>query len=237
MKAQWLENTMPAFEAAFEQADGMELDVQLARCGSPVVFHDDDLTRIFNRPGTIADYDADELAEFVPVVVDDFIGPYEGWAPSAEERIPRLDAVLNAVPEGFFVNVEIKAPHVRLRSATAATAQVLKEIPGNYIVSSFNPIELARFSRLHSTPLAFLYEPTSNVVLRNGWPAALLGIAGLRAIHPSWKLVSADLVERAHLRGWKVNVWTVNDRARAAWLESLGVDGIISDTPDLLRPS
>lgn len=234
MNRQALENTMPAFELAFGASDGIELDVQLARCGAPVVFHDDSLHRIFGKPGAIEDYSAEELAKFEPRVSDEYRGPYEGWKPTADERIPLLTDVLAAVPDGFFVNVEIKAPKVRRRTPTAAVADVLSEITGNYLVSSFNPIELGRFSRLNDTPTAFLYEPQSNLVLRNGWPAAVLGLGGLAALHPNWKLVSADLVERAHARGWKVNVWTVNDPQIGAWLQRLGVDALISDTPDRL---
>lgn len=234
MNRRALENTLPAFEAAFTEADGIELDVQLARCGTPVVFHDDFLDRIFGKPGGIGDYSADELATLVPCVSERYAGPFEGWQPTGEERIPRLNDVLARVPDGFLVNVEIKAPKVRMRTPTAAVAQVLEEIPGNYLVSSFNPIELGRFSRLHDAPLAFLYEPDSNLVLRNGWPAAVLGLAGLAALHPNWKLVSADLVERAHRRGWKVNVWTVNEPRRVQCLGDLGVDAVISDVPDVV---
>ena len=230
-----LENTRPAFEAAFASADGIELDVQLARCGTPVVFHDDSLDRIFGRPGSVEDFSADELATFAPRSSDRYRGPHEGWVASAEERIPRLADVLRAVPDGFFVNIEIKAPRVRVRTPTAAAAQVIEEVPGEYLVSSFNPIELGRFSRLNSTPIALLYEPQSNLVLRNGWPAAVLGLAGLAALHPNWKLVSADLIERAHARGWKVNVWTVNDPDRGRWLADLGVDALISDVPDVIQ--
>ena len=96
-------------------------------------------------------------------------------------------------------------------------------------------MELARFVGLNRrVPVAFLYDPGSTYVLRQGWPAPLLGLAGLAAIHPNWKLVSPDLVERAHARGWKVNVWTVNDPQRAQWLEREGIDSVISDAPDRL---
>lgn len=235
MNRRALENTMPAFELAFEHADGMELDVQLAKCGTPVVFHDDTLERIYGRPGAIEDYAAVELAEFEPRAWEDYQGPYQGWVPTADERIPTLEEVLGAVPDGFLVNVEIKAPRVRVRTPTSATAQVLSEHPGNYIVSSFNPIELGRFSRQHDAPLALLYSPDEGLVLRHGWPAEVLELAGLAALHPNWKLVSADMVERAHARGWKVNVWTLNDPVPVRWMQSIGVDGVISDTPDAIR--
>lgn len=234
MNRQALENTLPAFEAALAHADGVELDVQLARCGTPVVFHDDNLARIFGQPGTVADYSASELAQFAPRANEHYRGPYEGWQPTADERIPTLQRVLDALGSELFVNVEIKAPRVMLRTPTAAVAQMLGERRGDYLVSSFNPIELARFARLSDRPTAFLYDPDSNLVLRNGWPAAVLRLTGLRALHPNYKLVSLDLVERAHRRGWAVNVWTVNDPAHAAWLRAAGVDALITDVADEL---
>jgi len=236
MNRRALENTIPAFRLARDHADGVELDVQLARCGTPVVFHDDTLEKIFGVPGVIADYTAQELGKLVPCPSDDFAIPYEGWKPSAQERVPRLEDVLDLFDADFLVNVEIKAPTLKWRTPTTAVARALASRRGNYLVSSFNPVELARFRGLNrQVPVALLYEPNSSLVLRQGWPAPVLGLGGLVAIHPNWKLVSADLVERAHARGWAVNVWTVNDPQRAAWLERDGVDGVISDAPDTLR--
>ncbi len=237
MNRRALENTIPAFELAKRYADGVELDVQLARCGTPVVFHDDHLARIFGVPGTTEDYSAEELGRFEPRPADDYPCPGgEDWTPSTEERIPTLAAVLDLLGSEMFVNVEIKAPRIRRKTPTAAVAEMLAARSGNYIVSSFNPVELARFRRLLPTvPIGYLFDPGSNLVLRQGWPAPVLGIGGLEAVHPNWKLVSRDMVERAHARGWKVNVWTVNDPERAAWLAREGVDAVISDVPDLVR--
>lgn len=236
MNRRALENTLPAFELARTHADGVELDVQLARCGTPVVFHDDALSRIFGIPGTIEDFTAEELSRLAPAPVSDFHAPEGNWTPSAEERIPTLAEALDLLGSEFFVNIEIKAPRLRRRTPTAAVAEMLSERRGHYVVSSFNPVELARFRRLcPSVPIGYLFDPRSNVVLRQGWPAPVLGLGGLSAIHPNFKLVSPDLVERAHARGWKVNVWTVNDPDRAAWLVREGVDGLISDAPDRIR--
>jgi glycerophosphoryl diester phosphodiesterase len=235
MNRRALENTLPALAMARDFADGVELDVQLARCGTPVVFHDDALEQIFGVPGVIGDYTAAELAELEPSPSSDFSIPYSDWKPSPEERIPTLAQALDLFDDDFLVNVEIKAPTVRLETATASVAQMLDERSGNYLVSSFNPIELARFARLNRrVPIALLFGPDSNYVLRQGWSAPVLGVAGLVAIHPNWKLVSPDLIERAHGRGWRVHVWTVNDAERAAWLRREGVDAIISDVPDVL---
>ena len=50
---------------------------------------------------------------------------------------------------------------------------------------------------------------------------------------PSHELVNADLVRKCHEKNIKVIPWTVNDKNRIEELKSLGVDGIISDYPDL----
>lgn len=235
MNRRALENTLPALEMARDDADGVEFDVQLARCGTPVLFHDDTLEPIFGIPGTIAQFTAEELAELEPAPSPDYAIPHPEWRPSPDERIPTLQAALDLFGEGFLVNLEIKAPTVRWSTATAAVADALQTRRGDYIVSSFNPLELGRFARRNRrVPTALLFGPESSLPLRGGWSAPLLGLTTLQAIHPNWKLVSPDLIERAHDRGWDVNVWTVNDSERADWLVREGVDAVISDVPDRL---
>lgn len=43
------------------------------------------------------------------------------------------------------------------------------------------------------------------------------------------------MVRRWHGRGRAVNVWTVDDPREIAWLAALGVDGIITNRPDVAR--
>lgn len=50
---------------------------------------------------------------------------------------------------------------------------------------------------------------------------------------PAWELVTKDLVEQCHRRSIKLIPWTVNDKTKLEELKQLGVDGIISDYPDL----
>ncbi len=50
---------------------------------------------------------------------------------------------------------------------------------------------------------------------------------------PDQSLVNAMLIEKCHKRNIKVIPWTVNDKATISRLKSLGVDGLISDYPDL----
>ena len=52
---------------------------------------------------------------------------------------------------------------------------------------------------------------------------------------PEYKLVTEDLVKRCHEQNIKVIPWTVNDKPTIDRLKTMGVDGIISDYPNLLN--
>lgn len=221
-----LENTLPAFEfAVLRGMDGVELDVQLAACGTPVVFHDDNLERLYGISGTVREMTAMELRALCPV------NPERFDADPRDMGIPTLDEVLRLLPDvDFLVNVEIKSSRLELRSPTRATAEVLSKHHHEFVVSSFNPVELARLARMSpGLRLGFLYDVSEPLMLRTGWPARILQLTGLAALHPNWALVSPWLVDWAHGRGLEVNVWTVNDRERVKWLEREGVDAVITD--------
>lgn len=221
-----LENTIPAFEHAVRLGmDGVELDVQLAKCGTPVVFHDQSLERLYGVSKTVKDLVADELFALVP------LNPSRFDADPTRMGVPSLAQVLEGLPvQDFTVNVEIKSASLEWRSPTKATAEVLQSAKHEFIVSSFNPVELARMSRILPTMrLGFLYDRDEPMMLRTGWPTRLLTLAGLSALHPNWSLVNPWLIEWAHDRQLDVNVWTVNDPARVAWLRGEGVDAIITD--------
>ena len=103
-----------------------------------------------------------------------------------------------------------------------------------------------------AVPRVALVEPATWVP-GSGWLAGLdpagygpqaggaLGCAaagrdiGAAWLSPSDVMTSADLVAAAHREGLRTVVWTVNDPARMADLVELGVDGIVTDRPDLLR--
>src|SRR5690606_38084271 len=58
---------------------------------------------------------------------------------------------------------------------------------------------------------------------------------GHDAIHPHDITVDLELVEAAHAAGLAINVWTVDDPDRMRQLAELGVDGIITNVPDVAR--
>ena len=216
------ENTVEAFRHAAELgAEWVELDVRLSADGVLVVHHDARL------PDGRA---IDELA-----------------AAGFPASLATLDQALDAC-DGMGVNVEIK--HDRgdrdRHVARAAVGRLAERAPlaspervegtgpafGALLVSSFDraSIDLVHElePRLFTAALGFDVGPVA------AWLAGTAA-AGHAAVNPWDPLVDADLVARAHAEGLEVNVWTVDDPARMAELVGLGVDGIITNVPDVAR--
>lgn len=210
------ENTTDAVELARAQgADAVEIDVQLARCGSLVVFHDDSLERVAGVPGTVAGRSLAELRR-LPLVTGG--------------RVATLDEIFEAAGE-LAVNVEIKSANPATSGPLCrAVAAHLAAHPrrGDVLISSFDPAALARLRRaLPGVPMAYLFHQRQAFPLRSGWPARLVA----DAVHPEHVLVTRSSMRRWRARGLLVNPWTVDDPPRLRALARLGVDGVFTNDP------
>jgi glycerophosphoryl diester phosphodiesterase len=77
---------------------------------------------------------------------------------------------------------------------------------------------------------------TAGFQLRDhGSVARMVKAAGGRLWSPEYRDIDAARLEEAHALGLRVIVWTVNDPAVIAKVLAMGVDGIISDRPDVVR--
>jgi glycerophosphoryl diester phosphodiesterase len=183
-----------------------------------VVFHDTDLQRMAARAERIADLDFPELR-----AIDLGNGAHA----------PLLSDVLDLVlRRGKRVNVEIKSDVPDLRALVAATAEALlarsKAERALLVVSSFEPNALRMLQQAApSFAVGFLF---SNAEQEQHAPE-------LRNYgeHPRYSHVNKQTLQGFADRAGFVNVWTVNDPAEAKRLSALGVDGIISDVPDVIR--
>ena len=96
------------------------------------------------------------------------------------------------------------------------------------IFSSFFPTNLVIARRLLPS------IPRGQLILEGisgWWQRAAGNFMTLDAEHPFTADVTADSVKRAHTKGRRVHVWTVNDPVDMRHLRSLGVDGIFTDNP------
>lgn len=211
------ENTLEAFRAAAEQgAHGIELDVRRTADDVLVVYHDAHL-----RDGRlIRELSAEELPDFVPTL-----------------------AAALASADDLWINVEVKnlpgdPDYDAEHGLSIAVAALLDgfDTAGRVLVSSFDISSVDRIRQIDPT------IPVGWLVFAQADPASLIERAvahGMQAIHPHEVLVDASFVARAAAAGLEVNVWTVDDLQRIRQLIEMGVDGIITNTPqpaaELLR--
>lgn len=223
------QNTMAAFLQAAEMgADGIELDVHLSADGQAVVIHNDTVDETTDGSGPVRQMTAAQLQS---LDAGRWFDPrFTG------ERIPTLEEVFAELGQRLFINVEIKAETGYHPSEQEAEAVRLIEdyhMVERVIVSSFSPSSLRRVHRLNPRiPLGFLYESA-----QPGWLPLLIHrfYAPLTAWHPDLKRVDAGYVSLARRRQQRVNVWTVNAADDMRRMRDLGVDGIITNYPDVLR--
>lgn len=211
--ARFPENTVDAFRGARGLgADWVELDVRRTADDALAVHHD----------ATLADGRA-----LVALRAADL--------PAA---VPDLAAALDACA-GMGVNVEIKNFPVDVdfdpeaRIVDAVLGVLAAGLPaGGVVVSCFHLPTLDRVRAARpDLDTAWLVAPSRDPLALVDQAAA----AGHPGIHPYAELVDAAYVARAHAAGLFVNAWTVDDPHRMAELVDLGVDGIVTNTPDVAR--
>lgn len=217
------ENTIPAFELAIQQhADMLELDVQRSSDGILVVFHDETTERWDGRHRPVATCSLAELRTL------DIGGAH----------IATLAEVCSLAREhNIRLNVELKALGIGAQVAHLLHAENVAHLT---LISSFSPDALreVQIADPH-LPRAYLmgtqtYSP--NVRLREAWPFQALRSIDARAWHPAYQLpLLSWIIPRVQRAGYQINVWTVDDLTEMRHLIDLNVDGIITNTPDVLH--
>ena len=203
------ENTVEAFRAAGELgATWVELDVRRTADGQLAVHHDAHLS------------DGRALVELV--------------AADLPAHVPSLaEALAACAPLG--VNVEIKnSPNDVDFDASAAIVEpvvaVIAACSQPILVSSFHSPTLDRVRAVDAS------VATAQLTFELGDPPRAIEravAAGHAALHPFDATVTPEVVALAHDAGLKVNVWTVDDPARIVALDEMGVDGIVTNVPDV----
>lgn len=234
------ENTLVAFDrAAALGADAIETDVRLTADGVVVVFHDEETGRLTGAEGTIEARTLEEVARldaafsFSPDGGATF--PLRGRGVS----VPTLAEALRRLPRMRF-NVDAKSEDPALAEGLA---RVLREsgAEARVCVGSFHDAQAERLGALLPGVCRFLPQgaATCHVLVaksRQECDACPPGydLADLPHRMGELTVVDAAVVAHFHARGIPVHVWTVDDEAEMRELLALGVDGIVTDRPDVL---
>lgn len=213
---------MPAFEGAVALGYRyLETDAHVTADGICLAFHDDRLDRVTDRQGVIAEL---PYAEVRQARVD------------GREPIPLLEDLLGAFPEA---RVNIDPKHDDAVDALAAVIRRADAVD-RVCIGSFSDDRLARLRAALGPRLCTSLGPRAVARLRGGSFGLPTGsFSGPCAQVPhkvkGVTLVDERFVSRAHAADLQVHVWTVDDRAEMDELLDLGVDGLMTDLPAVLK--
>ncbi|MFH8570934.1 glycerophosphodiester phosphodiesterase [Streptomyces sp. NPDC017993] len=205
------ENTLRSFvRAEHEGLDVIELDLHLSKDGALVVMHDADVDRTTDGTGPIAERTLAELRE-----LDAGRG----------ERIPVFEEVVDAVRAPLQAEIKDVA-------AAQALAEVMRsrDLVGRVDVISFHDEALAA--------IRTLLPGVRTALVGSRYGADVVDRAqavGASMLSLNIRRLTLELVERAHAAQLKVLGWTVNTHDHLRLARGLGLDGVVTDQPEIRR--
>lgn len=229
------ENTMEAYRLAVDAgADAIELDVHLSQDGELAVIHDDTVDRTTDGTGAVAGFSMRQLRRFDAGYnfsgggEDDF--PFRGGG----LRIPTLGEVLDWLPDGVGLVVEIKA-----RAAADAVVEALRDTPvrraGAVSVISFDEAAIERAHQLDpELTTGYLLVPSQPFEPALRW-AVEHGHLGVHPWDGDLGMDPAPMLAQAMAYGRRLGCYVVNDPERMEQLAAYGLWGFVTDVPDVAR--
>lgn len=220
------ENTIEAFRLAIEQeADGIELDIQMSADGQLVVIHDEKLNRTTNGKGLVVQHTYQQLKELNAAA--------HFKKGSLNEPIPLLSEVLELIkPTNLELNIELKNGVIPYTGMEEAVIRMVRQygMQDRVIFSSFNHYSVVKLAKLAPEIdsailyVAGLYQP---------WNYALP--LGIRSLHPYFYGAIPEIVSGAQQAGMKVRPYTVDKVDDLKRMIAIGVDAVITNYPLRMR--
>ncbi len=216
------ENSLSALENSIRMGvDMAEIDVQLTADSVVVVLHDEDLMRMTNDPRRIADVRYSEIEDLYLLSTDDRY--------HQTDRIATLEQYLEAARGRIQLMIELKyyRPNPLLAEKTAELVR-LYGMEDEVVYKSLNYSAVQQLNELitdSAIPVGYVSAAAVGDITR-------LPIDFLSVFHQN---ITPELMRSARNRGQKVYAWTVNDRDHAIAVLEKGVDGIITDYPEMTQ--
>ncbi len=235
------ENTMAAFQMALDLGvDMIELDVRNTHDEEIVVFHDETLDRTTNGAGPVHDY---TLAELKKLDAGSWFDPK-----FSDERIPTLKEVLDLVSSAkgkCKVLIEIKhMDHPHYHDFAEKLIDVIREEENGYDWIILQSMETDYIDAAHDydehvqTKKLMIGEDSAPLIAFYIETKMHLGHAKendrMKALNPEYHTLSTRRVFRMHARGFEVYTYSPNNREDMVKMLHMGVDGIITDFPEIL---
>ncbi len=206
------ENTLRSFQKAIELGvDAVELDVRKTKDNEIVVIHNVDVNKTTDGSGSVSDFTLEEIKRFVT---------------EKGEKIPTLTEVLDSVGKRVKVLVELKE--------TGIEEQVLglirqKGLIEKVVIVSFHEDALRKVRELDGE------VATGLIYVRHKNPIQAALELKAEYLLSLYRFTHSANIKKAHEKGLKVIVWTINNEEEVAEYRKKGVDGIATDRPDILN--
>lgn len=252
------ENTIPAMRKAIDLGmTTIEMDCHITKDRKVVVTHDPHINPLYARTPDGKDLSKEESKKYAIYQMDyaevrrfdmgtKFYDLYpqqqkmEAYIPLLEELIDSVQNYLEVkgLPQVFY-NIETKSVAKydnQLHPEPAVFVDLMVEVIERkgitpwVIIQSFDPRTLQelnkRYPHIRTSLLVSNQDSFEQNIERLGFIPVIYS--------PNFKLVTAELLQKCHEKQIKVIPWTVNTAEEIARLRALGVDGIITDYPNLL---
>ena len=204
------ENTLPAFQEAFsEGADGLEIDVRLSKDEKPIIFHDEDTSRLFQKSLEIKNTTYSELKSLGNI----------------ENRIPLLDEVLDFLPKNKHCFIEIKSD-----ANTVLFLDKLKIEKNNITFLSFDKNVIAALKNRFPNKMAFQNFHTLQIE-RYGIKKVLefYKKGNSDGLSIDIRDLSNKTIDKLLEKKIDLIIWTLNSMGRFKELSKKNVRAIITD--------
>jgi len=232
------ENTLAAFKLGVDQgSDLVEADVQRSRDGVLVLMHDTTLSRTTDVEEVFPDRAPWRVSDFTYEEIQQLDAGSWFSEEYAGEPVPTMAEMVELVrPTRAGILMELKSPAL-YPGIEKQVAEEFASVPGyvessvraeRLVVQSFDWESMARYHEVQPfVPVGLLGRPTE----------ALLPELSTWAdqINPSFGTYDAAYVDAVHEQGMEVHTYTVNLPAEMHLVLDRGVDGVITNFPDVLE--
>lgn len=206
------ENTLRSFKKAIELgADAVELDVRRTKDGEVIVIHDAKVDKTTNGKGLVNEFTMNQIEQLVT---------------EKGEKVPTLEEALEFLDKKVKILIELKETGLEKKVLRLVSEKGLEK---NVIIVSFLEEALRNVRELDEE------VETGLIYVRHKNPINAALELRAKYLLPLYRFTHTANVQKAHEKGLKVIVWTINTHEEVTKYIKKGVDGIASDKPDILK--
>ncbi|MBQ9760497.1 MAG: hypothetical protein IJW16_04025 [Clostridia bacterium] len=208
----WVENSLPAFRNAAQCSYwGIETDIHVTADGKYILIHDDETDRVTGEHYVVEKTDFETLRNLHLLGLE-----------GDDARLPTLQEYIEICKSGNkYAVLELKN-----RMEEYNIAEIVEEINAlgwldRTVFISFSLTNMKRLEQLlPNHPKQFLYMKPERFALLADHPMS---------IDVDCRILTREMVDAIHSKGFEVNTWTVNTPEKAAEMIAMGVDYITTD--------